>query len=211
MAHAHSLTNNMTGFASDGAAVFLGKNGVPTQLKKQSLGLVNVHCKDHRLALACRYRFCFIPLFKKTDKMLEDTYRYYTNSSKKTTSVKDVQISFRDAPLAIKQAKHHRWLSHDKAVSSFVRSSRSLVVDLETSTVSEGSVGNGLLKSYKNPVNLHILLLLADVLPHLSASVCSFRGRISIWVWYRPMWTRPSGYSKKGNQEMAHGSRKLQP
>ncbi|WAR01463.1 hypothetical protein MAR_008021, partial [Mya arenaria] len=44
----------LTGFASDGAAVMVGKvNGVATQLRKDSPSLINVHCVCHRLALAC--------------------------------------------------------------------------------------------------------------------------------------------------------------
>ena len=67
--------NNMTGCASDGAAVFTGaKTGVTTRLKAQIPGLVTVHCKDYRLALACRDCFKEVPLFKKTDKLLEDLY-----------------------------------------------------------------------------------------------------------------------------------------
>ena len=161
--------NNMTGFASDGAAVFTGaKTGVTTRLKAQIPGLVTVHCKDHRLALACRDSFKEVPLFKKTDKLLEDLYRYYKNSSVHTASLKEVQKSFEDAPINIKQAKHHRWLSHSQSVNSIVRSYRSLVVDLESHTVSGDPVGNGILKQLKQPVNVNILLLLADVLPHLA-------------------------------------------
>ena len=166
----HNLDfTKMTGFASDGAAVFTGaKTGVTTRLKEQIPGLVTVHCKDHRLALACRDSFKEVPLFKKTDKLLEDLYRYYKNSSVHTASLKEVQKSFEDAPINIKQAKHHRWLSHSQSVNSIVRSYRSLVVDLESHTVSGDPVGNGILKQLKQPVNLNILLLLADVLPHLA-------------------------------------------
>ena len=92
----------MTGFASDGAAVFVGKkSGVSTRLNEQITGLVTIHCKDHILALACRDSFLNIPQFKKTDKMLEDTYRFYKNSSKKTASLKNVQESFQEAHLCI--------------------------------------------------------------------------------------------------------------
>lgn len=139
--------NNMTGFASDGAAVFTGtKTGVTTRLKEKIPGLVTVHCKDHRLALACRDSFKEVPLFKKTDKLLEDLYRYYKNSSVHTASLKEVQKSFDDAPINIKQAKHHRWLSHSQSVNSIVRSYRSLVVDLQSHTVAGDPVGNGILK-----------------------------------------------------------------
>ena len=46
---------NMTGFDSDGAAVFVGRNnGVSKQLKDQNPHILTHHCRDHRLALVCR-------------------------------------------------------------------------------------------------------------------------------------------------------------
>lgn len=69
----HDLAaDNMTGFASDGAAIFTGKKmGMARRLKAQLLELVTVHCKDHCLALACRDSFQQVPIFKKTDKFLK--------------------------------------------------------------------------------------------------------------------------------------------
>lgn len=110
--------DNMTGFMSDGAAIFTGKKRMAMRLKAQLPGLITVHCKDNRLAFACRYSFQQVPFFKKTDKLLKDFYCYYTNSSVRTASLKKVQLSFQEVPFNIKEAKHHRWLSHDKSVSS---------------------------------------------------------------------------------------------
>ncbi|WAR04586.1 K1586-like protein [Mya arenaria] len=150
--------DNMTGFASDGAAVFTGtKTGVSTRLKECLLSLVTVYCKDHRLALACCDSFTEVPLFK-TDKLLEDLYCYYKYSSVRTVSLREVQKSFHEARLNIKEAKHHRWLSHSY-----------LVVDLEAHTIAADP-------QPKNPVNLHILLLLADVLPHLASLSMHMQG-----------------------------------
>ncbi|XP_052233238.1 zinc finger protein 862-like [Dreissena polymorpha] len=164
------VLDNLTGFASDGAAVFTGaKTGVATQLKARRPGLITVHCKDHRLALACKDSFKSNKIFEKTDRLLDDLYKYYRNSSKRSASLKDVQTAFDDAPLSVKEAKHHRWLSHDKAVSGIVRCYRSIVVDLESANIAEDPIGNGLLKNLRDPVTLQVLMLLADALPHLSA------------------------------------------
>ncbi|CAG2213860.1 unnamed protein product [Mytilus edulis] len=137
----HQLNlQDMTGFASDGAAVFLGKKtGV--------------------------------------DDTVEKLYKYYKYSCNHSASLKAVQIAFNQAPLTIKQAKHHRWLSHNQAVASIVRSYQAIVVDLETSNISSDPVGNGILKSLKDPTTLRCLLLLADTLPHLCTVSLLFQRR----------------------------------
>ena len=138
----------MTGFTSDGAAVLLGKkNGVGKRLKDINPHMITTHCKDHRLALACRDSYSKVPGMWKLDGTLEHLHRYYKYSAKKTASLKEVQSAFNEVHLAIKQAKHHRWLSHEKAVTSIVRSYKSLITDLESSSISNDPVGNGLLKS----------------------------------------------------------------
>lgn len=55
----HKLSmRKMTGFGSDGAAVFTGrKSGVALRLKTQNPAMVTIHCKEHRLALACQDSF----------------------------------------------------------------------------------------------------------------------------------------------------------
>jgi len=163
------LIQNMTGFTSDGAAVFLGKKtGVGKRLKDLNPHMVTTHCMDHRLALACRDSYASVPGMKKLDETLEHLHKYYKYSAKNAASLKEVQKAFSEAPLAIKQAKHHRWLSHENAVASIVRSYKSLVANLESNTIGSDPVGNGLLKSLRNPDCLRLLLLLADILPHVT-------------------------------------------
>jgi hypothetical protein len=53
-------------------------------------------------------------------------------------------------PRTIKQAKHHRWLSHNQVITSIARSYKSLVGDLESSEIGKDPVGNGLSKSIKD-------------------------------------------------------------
>lgn len=171
-------SKDMAGFASDGAAVFIGKKtGVATQLKKDNPQLLTHHCRDHRLALACRDSFNNIPQMKKLDQILETLYKYYKYSCKNNESLKSVQKAFNQAPLSIKQAKHHRWLSHDQAVTSIVRSYKCIIVDLESSEISKDPVGHGLLKNLKDPSTLRALLLLADVLPHMASLSLVFQRR----------------------------------
>ena len=100
--------------------------------------------------------------------VLEDMYQYYKNSSVKTASLKEIQKYFQEVPLNIKQAKHHRWLSHNTAVLSIVRTYISVVADIESNTVAANTVGNGLLKQLKKPINVMSLYFLADTLPHVT-------------------------------------------
>ncbi|KAH3720161.1 hypothetical protein DPMN_063088 [Dreissena polymorpha] len=60
--------------------------------------------------------------------------------------MKEVQTAFKEAPLAIKQAKHHRWLCYEAAVTSIMKSYQSIVVDLEKKSITDNPVGNGILK-----------------------------------------------------------------
>jgi hypothetical protein len=52
-----------------------------------------------------------------------------------------------------------------------------LICDLESHTVSDDPVGNGILTTLKNPVILKTLLLLADVLPQLDQLSLFFQRR----------------------------------
>ena len=178
----HDLNvQKMTGFTSDGAAVFLGKkNGVGKRLKDINPHMVTTHCKDHRLALACRDSYAKVPGMRKLDETLEHLHRFYKYSAKKIASLKEVQAAFNEVPLAIKQAKHHRWLSHEKAVTSIVRSYKSLIVDLESSSISNDPVGNGLLKSLKDTDNLRLLLMFYLI---SQPCLCSSSGKTYIWEW----------------------------
>ncbi|XP_052259988.1 zinc finger protein 862-like [Dreissena polymorpha] len=167
-------TKDMSSFGSDGAAVFTGKrNGVGAKLKEVNSLMITYHCRDHRLALACRDTYAKIPAMKKTGNLLENIYKYYKYSCPNTASLKEVQT---EAPLAIKQAKHHRWLSHEAAVTSIVKSYQSIVVDLEKKTIKDDPVGNGILKELKKTQTLRCLLFLADTLPIVSTLSKFFQG-----------------------------------
>ena len=163
-------------FASDGAAVMVGKkSGVSTRLKEDNPHLITNHCRDHRLALACKDSFSKIPVVKKVDDFLENLYKYYKYSSNNSSSLSAVQKAFGDKQLKVKQAKHHRWLSHDQAVTAIVRSYRSLVTDLSQHGISQDPKGHGLLKGIQDPLIIQTLFLLADILPHLASLSLHFQ------------------------------------
>ena len=104
--------SKLTSFASDGAATFTGsKNGVCKQLQKINTKLITNHCRDHRLALACKDSWKGLSIMEKTDDLLQNIYKYYKYSHVHTEQLKTVQKVMKEANLVIKQAKHHRWLS----------------------------------------------------------------------------------------------------
>lgn len=166
MARRHLNSQKLTALGSDGASTFSGiKKGVAAQLKVDNQKIIFIHCRDHRLALANKDTFGAIPLLNKIDELLNDVYKYYKYSTVNNARLKQVQEAFEQKKLVIKQAKHHRWLSHNQAVSSIVRSFQCLITDLEQRSISGDAVGNGILKRFKQPTILYGLLLLADVLP----------------------------------------------
>ena len=113
----------MAPFGSDGASTFAGKkSGVGVRLKEVNPSLIFQHCRDHRLALACKQSYSKIKVINKTDELLNNLHKYYKYSCVHNANLKSVQAAFGQPQLRIKQAKHHRWLSHNQAVASLVRS-----------------------------------------------------------------------------------------
>jgi hypothetical protein len=113
----------MSYFGSDGAAVLSGnKNGVWTKLKNENSSLITNHCTDHRLALACKDSFKSVKTMKRLDDMLDNVHKYYKFSANCTKTLGNVQNALEPPMLKVKKVKHHRWLSHGKAVQSIVES-----------------------------------------------------------------------------------------
>ncbi|CAC5406806.1 unnamed protein product [Mytilus coruscus] len=135
----------MSAFGSDGAAVSTGiKNGVWAKLKETDPLLITNHCKDHRLAFACRDSYKTVIVVKRLDDTLENLHKYYKYSCNHTKSLEHVQKALGEPVLKVKKAKHHRWLSHGQALRALVTSYRfadSDAIDnlalLDTSTMVE--------------------------------------------------------------------------
>ena len=115
----------MSTLSADGASTFSGcKSGVGCQLRRLSPGLIYYHCRDHRLALACKNSFAGIPMLAKLDQTLDTLHKYYKYSAVHNANLRKVQAAFGEPLLTMKEAKHHRWLSHELAISALVRSYR---------------------------------------------------------------------------------------
>ena len=66
----------MCAFGADGASTFSGKkSGVGLRLLEVNPSLIFQHCRDHRLALACKRRYTGIKVIQKTDDMLQDLHK----------------------------------------------------------------------------------------------------------------------------------------
>ncbi|CAC5370278.1 unnamed protein product [Mytilus coruscus] len=153
------------------------KNGVWTKLEESNPSLITNHCKDHRLALACRDSYKHVKVVKRLDNTLDNLNKYYKYSCNHTKSLENVQKALGEPVLKVKKAKHHRWLSHGQAVRAIVTSYRAIIIDIESNTISGDPVGNGLLKNLKDPYILSTLLLLADVLPQMTTLSLFFQRR----------------------------------
>jgi len=54
--------------------------------------------------------------------MLDNVHKYYKYNANHTKTLENVQKALEQPVLKVKKAKHHRWLSHGKAVKSIVES-----------------------------------------------------------------------------------------
>ena len=119
------LLSDMTGFPSDGAAVFLGKkNGVAKKLKDSNTSLITTHCRDHRLALACRDSFKAIPVMRR----LMRPQRNFTSTTNTVVTTQPVSTQYRQP-----STKHHSPLSKPNTTYGYPMTRQSPVLFVLTS------------------------------------------------------------------------------
>lgn len=164
------------------------RNGAAALLKEEG-GMRNaivMHCHDHRLALACRDAFASIPQLDTVAEGLESLFKYYKYSSVSSATLRSLQEIHNQAPWRIQQAKHHRWLSHDKAVGVVLKGLNVIRQDLENA--STGELSNNFTKKHQmdaralhkwitSEKTLRMLCLLGDILPHLAELSLVFQRR----------------------------------
>ena len=118
MERRHLNSQKLSAIGSDDDA----KKGVAALLKDNNKKVIFIYCRDHSLAVANKDTFASISLLNKLDELLNDIYKYYKYSTVNIARLKQVQEAFYEKKLVIKQIKHHRWLLHNQAISSIVRS-----------------------------------------------------------------------------------------
>ncbi len=138
-------------FGSDGAAVMVGRsNCVAVRLRSHSPKLIQVHCVNHRLALAASQASDSVPYLKQFKSILQTLFYFYQNSPVRMASLHAIQEILNDPVIKCKQAKDVRWLSHDKAIKAIVSSLPSLLVSLDREASEKGEpIATGLLKFMK--------------------------------------------------------------
>ena len=101
--------DNLSTLSADGASTFSGhKTGVGAQLRQVNPALIYYHCRDHRLALACKTSFAKVPMLARVDNTLEALNKYYKYSTVRHANLEKVQAAFAEPLLTMKEAKHHR-------------------------------------------------------------------------------------------------------
>ncbi len=144
-------------------------NGVAVRLRSHSPKLIQVHCVNHRLALAASQAGDSVPYLKQFKSILQTLFYFYQNSPVRMASLHAIQEILNDPVIKCKQAKDVRWLSHDKAIKAIVSSLPSLLVSLDREASEKGEpIATGLLKFMKTYKFVACAYLMSDVLPHLS-------------------------------------------
>ena len=107
------------------------RGGVAKLLRDRVPFLIAHHCIAHRLALACGQSADEIAYLKCFKTILDQLYRFYSNSSVRTAGLRAIQEVIDDPQLKLTQAKDVRWLSHERAVSHLRQCLKSVILSLE--------------------------------------------------------------------------------
>lgn len=175
--------DTFVGFSSDGCNTMVGKKtGVSTRLKEYKPEIVTLHCHNHRLALAAKDSFESIKIMRDTDDLLTSIFKYYKNSSNRSSSLENIQKLLQVPQRKIKQSGHTRWLSHLEAVTSLRDTYQAVLVDLENAVESgldkvrlgSGPSASGLLKKLKSYEHVHIVHFLCDALKPVTNLALTF-------------------------------------
>ena len=171
------MLHRFCGLGSDGASVMLGaRGGVSKLLRDHVPFLVANHCIAHRLALACGQAANEIRYLKEFKDILDQLYRFYSNSSVRLAGLKEIQEVLEDPRLNLTQAKDVRWLSNDKAVSNLRKCFRSVIISLEREASERNNAeAAGLATFVKKYKFVAALYMFSDVLPPLAALSRAFQ------------------------------------
>ena len=160
-------------FASDGASVMLGKlTGVAARIKERNKCLFITHCIAHRLALACNSAEKKVTFCKHTENIIKSIYNFFSNSTKRTDTLRKYQEILEHPILKIKQIYEIRWLSWYEAVKNICLSIEPLMDTLlETITIANNLQRQNFVSLYTEICDwkfLAFLHFLWDILGYLS-------------------------------------------
>ena len=181
--------NKLTGFASDGASVMMGKKGgVAALLRLTCPSLINIHCICHRLALSCTDSNESIKYIKDIELLLRQLWQFFDNSPKRMANYLKMQLELKKMDLSkgaskkvatrLKKACRTRWLSFDSSVQA-VHSDFEAVLQTLSHCQDEDTTALGLLKKMKTIKFLGVIYILKEVLPVLSSLSRIFQDSLS--------------------------------
>ena len=150
--------------------------------------LIAHHCIAHRLALACGQSADEIVYLKRFKTILDQLYRFYSNSSVRTAGLRAIQEVIDDPQLKLTQAKDVRWLSHERAVSHLRQCLKSVILSLEReSTEHNNAEAAGLLSFIRNYNFIASLHMFSDLLPHLAGLSRAFQQKDVSFTVVKPL------------------------
>ena len=157
-------------FGSDGAPVMTGaRSGVAKRLTDRFPKLLSIHCVNHRLALSAAHVADDIPYLVRFKTTVQTLFLFYQNSAVRMAGLHAIQEVLDDSVIKLKQAKDVRWLSHEAAISSILRTMPSLIMSLEREgTERHEPAAVGLVRFVKTYYFVACCKLLSKVLPHIN-------------------------------------------
>ena len=162
--------SRLRAFGSDGAPVMTGAtSGVAKRLKDRFPTLISIHCVNHRLALAAAHAADDIHYLVRFKATVQTLFLFYQNSPVRLAGLHAIQEVLSDSVIKLKQAKDVRWLSHEAAISSILRTMPSLIMSLEReASERDEPAAIGLVRFVKTYYFVACCKMLSKILPHLN-------------------------------------------
>ena len=156
--------DNLLGFASDGANAMLGRhNSVKTRLLAKQPNLFVMHCICHVAAL-CASHACSDAIPNDVEQLLQDTYNFFHQSSKRLAQLADFQHFVDVEPRRLLHPSQTRWLSLHQCVARMVEQWPALH-SFFSSTDERLVIVQRTLERLDNPNLKLYFLFLSEVLP----------------------------------------------
>ena len=119
--------------------------------------------------LAAAHASGSIPYLNRFIATLQTLFLFYQNSTVQMAGLHCIQAVLDNPLIKLKQAKDVRWLSHEAAISSILRTMPSLITSLEReASERKEPTAVGLVKSVKTYSFIACCKLLSKILPHIN-------------------------------------------
>lgn len=172
------LKRNLKGFASDGAAVMLGRENGLNKLLEDWTGnkLYAIHCMAHRLHLAIRRAIVSIPIFSAFKITINNVHNFYNHHGhKRKQHLRSLAEASNVRMYEISYIFEARWISSEfKAIKNINETWELLITDIESISVdttfssTSKSQAKGLSQQLKEKIFVIVLQFMCDVLEHLA-------------------------------------------